>query len=1031
MMKKVANTLTRRPFSGDAGKVVKYTPCSRQDLHQPVDEDLDEIAVVSNADPGAVRYGSGCITANGPRVIPGIITTERGRLLADRLTASGTRINMTSPVYLGKSNENVKGKSVSKQSLLEMVTTRLNVGGSGGNGGGGASGAGGIGLRGTGGSGGGSNAYRKRFSKDSVAYVNRAHVSSDLDVSNRAKGLRGAVSGAGSIAGSGPLTLNMTESRKRELKARLEKWETSTSGSERSGCKWTFVFDPSGRLCYYWSLVVSIAFLYNFWFLIYRFAFQEIVSTTITAWFSLDYIADFLYVLDVAFHFRTGYLEDGVLQTDSVKLRQHYMNSTTFYVDCLCLLPLDILYLSIGYNSMLRSFRLVKIYRFWAFLDRTERHTNYPNVFRAVSLIHYLMVIFHWNACLCRLISRSDGFGSRSWAYPDSKTDDVMHEYLHAFYWSALTLTTIGDLPRPRTKSEYLFVTVEMIFGLLLFATVLGHVANIVTNVSAARKEFQAKLDGVKTYMRMRRVSQHLQVKVIKWFDYLWMSQKSSDEERTVSCLPDKLKAEIAIHVHLDTLKRVEIFQNTEAGFLCELVLRLRPVLFSPGDYICRKGEVGKEMYIVNRGRLQVVADNGKTVLATLRAGSYFGEISILNMGTAGNRRTASVRSVGYSDLFCLAKQDMWDVLKEYPAARVRLEAIAAKRLEKYKKAPLEKNKSVGLGRCQSAPGLVESSGRVPLEEMYVPPRLQTSPSEYSSDRRNMESPLTAASTTSNASEDGTSYAALPPPGTAGFHAITSILTATPQPRSVTTGSVQSYTADSPAERLQQQQHRNININSAALDAHFPQHYLPPTATATTTTTAAVATKTLTTLSGHPLPPTLIHPPTIDYFNPQQQQQQLTISAGHHIQPILGGPAVLSTLAPPPYHLTAASSTTSILSAATTAALSLGPSALIQQQQQQHHQQTLRLQQQQQQQQMGGLTPIESDSQELLAEIKRLRERLVVLETENASMSMKLSQQQWEVEHRLAEIEMHICGGSSVGSLGSVDENERNRESII
>lgn len=36
----------------------------------------------------------------------------------------------------------------------------------------------------------------------------------------------------------------------------------------------------------------------------------------------------------------------------------------------------------------------------------------------------------------------------------------------------------------------------------------------------------------------------------------------------------------------------------------------------------------------------------------------------------------------------------MWDVLKEYPAARVRLEAIAVKRLEKYKKAPLEKGDS-------------------------------------------------------------------------------------------------------------------------------------------------------------------------------------------------------------------------------------------------------------------------------------------------------------------------------------------------
>lgn len=62
-------------------------------------------------------------------------------------------------------------------------------------------------------------------------------------------------------------------------------------------------------------------------------------------------------------------------------------------------------------------------------------------------------------------------------------------------------------------------------------------------------------------------------------------------------------------------------------------------------------------------------------------------------MTYAGNRRTASVRSVGYSDLFVLSKKDMWDVLKEYPAARVRLEAIAVKRLEKYKKAPLEKGK--------------------------------------------------------------------------------------------------------------------------------------------------------------------------------------------------------------------------------------------------------------------------------------------------------------------------------------------------
>lgn len=115
-------------------------------------------------------------------------------------------------------------------------------------------------------------------------------------------------------------------------------------------------------------------------------------------------------------------------------------------------------------------------------------------------------------------------------------------------------------------------------------------------------------------------------------------------------------------------------------------------------------------MYIVNRGRLQVVADNGKTVLATLRPGSYFGEISILNMGNAGNRRTASVRSVGYSDLFRLLKKDLWEVLKDYPTARVRLEAIAVKRLEKYKKQPLDKGNQDALTGTKTFHTLLLSS---------------------------------------------------------------------------------------------------------------------------------------------------------------------------------------------------------------------------------------------------------------------------------------------------------------------------------
>lgn len=112
--------------------------------------------------------------------------------------------------------------------------------------------------------------------------------------------------------------------------------------------------------------------------------------------------------------------------------------------------------------------------RFWAFMDRTERHTNYPNLFRSTSLIHYLLVIFHWNGCLYHIIYKNNGFGSKNWVFSDSETADVVKQYLQSYYWCTLALTTIGDLPRWIKKNPFLFITdllLFLAFLLLLYAS--------------------------------------------------------------------------------------------------------------------------------------------------------------------------------------------------------------------------------------------------------------------------------------------------------------------------------------------------------------------------------------------------------------------------------------------------------------------------------------------------------------------------------------------------------------------------------
>ena len=67
---------------------------------------------------------------------------------------------------------------------------------------------------------------------------------------------------------------------------------------------------------------------------------------------------------------------------------------------------------------------------------------------------------------------------------------------------------------------------------------------------------------------------------------------------------------------------------------------------------------------------------------ASLHKGSIFGEISLLAVA-GGNRRTADVRSSGYSDLFILNKVDLDETLRDFPEMRKLLTKRAVEILNK------------------------------------------------------------------------------------------------------------------------------------------------------------------------------------------------------------------------------------------------------------------------------------------------------------------------------------------------------------
>ncbi|CAD5123024.1 DgyrCDS11410 [Dimorphilus gyrociliatus] len=412
-------------------------------------------------------------------------------------------------------------------------------------------------------------------------------------------------------------------------------------------------------------------------------------------------------MLDVFCKFRLGYLDEGILVRDIRKLRENYKGKRKeFLSDVIAALPTDkIVIILSSLTSLLNrifpfmpvlfledrisvALRLPKLFKWRSavdFFNNSDMRTNSPNIVRACKLLLVLATIIHWIACFYFLISKYEGLGINDWVLEDYLSEsNFFRSYLRSLYWSTMTLTTIGNTSNPKTDLEYVFTGLTFLIGVFLFAAVVGNVGDVISNMHAARVQFQLKMDALKFYMAARRVPSDLQKRVKKWADYAWQNTHVLEDQELLDMLPYRLRSDIAQHVHLETLRKIRVFEECESGFLCELVTKLKSHVYSPADYVCRAGEIGREMYIINNGKVEVLirdhTTEDQTVVATLSEGNYFGEISVLRLDSGINRRNADVRSVGFSELLVLSKKDLTQVLYEYPEARVVIENYARER---------------------------------------------------------------------------------------------------------------------------------------------------------------------------------------------------------------------------------------------------------------------------------------------------------------------------------------------------------------
>ncbi|KAM5281055.1 cyclic nucleotide-gated channel beta-3 [Ctenodactylus gundi] len=439
------------------------------------------------------------------------------------------------------------------------------------------------------------------------------------------------------------------------------------------------------RLYLLWLLLVTIACNWNFWLIPLRLVFPYQTPHNVHYWLITDIICDTIYLCDLLLiQPRLQFVRGGEIIVDSSELKRYYQSSTKFQLDVASIIPFDVFYVLFGFNPIFRANRILKYTSFFEFNHHLESIMDKAYIYRVIRTTGYLLFVLHINACIYYWASSYEGIGTTKWVY-----NGEGNKYLRCYYWAVRSLITIGGLPEPQTSFEIVFQLLNFFSGVFVFSSLIGQMRDIIGAATANKNNFRACMDHTIAYMNFYSIPQSVQNRVRTWFEYTWYSQRMLDESDLLNNLPATMRLALAIDMNLGIISNIELFKGCDNQLIYDMLLKLKSTIYLPGDFVCKKGEIGKEMYIIKQGEVQVLGGpDGAQVLVTLKAGAVFGEISLLATG-GGNRRTANVIAHGFANLLTLDKKTLQEIIVNYPDSK-RLLMKKARVLSKQKGKPPE-----------------------------------------------------------------------------------------------------------------------------------------------------------------------------------------------------------------------------------------------------------------------------------------------------------------------------------------------------
>lgn len=142
---------------------------------------------------------------------------------------------------------------------------------------------------------------------------------------------------------------------------------------------------------------------------------------------------------------------------------------------------------------------------------------------------------------------------------------------------------------------------------------------------------------------------------------------RQSSQQKEAS---DKLKALIMAR----QIKKIELFKDADKNFFEAISKELKSIVFQRGKDIIKEGQIGHNMFLIIRGKVEVYKEGFST---TLSSGDIFGESALIYE----EPRNASVRTLSFCELYSLERDVFLKIASNFPSVSYKIKELAKARL--------------------------------------------------------------------------------------------------------------------------------------------------------------------------------------------------------------------------------------------------------------------------------------------------------------------------------------------------------------